>query len=429
MNGNECNGIMLTREYQKFIQAISTFRNHHCDDQAAGPAVFIGFGVLGHFPSLGAQAADDLRKLFGDRVVANLENVVYQSQDALTNLGYRSFGLKSTSPWNTSVPSKVLLQPIIHTTEIPTQAAPIPVKAPAPSTQPHGGAQLVSSQTSKPVLLAPWSMNPLRPFGTIMGEGQWAPYIQDASGTIVAYRTFLQPDPFRAYALPAIVAFDLKNIQLHFVLGSVEPQSSVVVDRSGRIPQSDLRPGVLLAAFNGGFKAQHGHFGVMVNGITLLPAKPDLGTIAIYSDGSVKIGAWGTDIKPDPGLIMWRQNGPLIIHNGIPNPHTAKPQDWSYTVSDITAVWRSGIGISADGRTLYYVAGPGLTASALTDTMASVGAFQAMQLDINNYWVHFDEIKTDGSQLFASPLLDSMQQGIGRFLSSYRRDYFYITGR
>ena len=128
-------------------------------------------------------------------------------------------------------------------------------------------------------------------------------------------------------------------------------------------------------------------------------------------------------------MVMWRQNGPLIIHNGIANPHTATPQDWSYTVSDITAVWRSGIGISADGRTLYYVAGSGLTASALTDTMASVGAFQAMQLDINNYWVHFDRISSDGSQFYASPLLDSMTQGTGRFLSSYRRDYFYVTGR
>lgn len=391
-------------------------------------AIF-GFSILNRFPSLGAQGADSLRKLFGDRTVAILENTVYQSQDAVTKWAYQSFEMKPSSPWKTTSLSKQLPLPQIHDTTIPQPSRTEPTITPEQSTKLHTDSQLISSQRIKPTPSIPWSLKSLQPIGSLMGEGQWSPYIQDASGNKIAYRTYLQPDPLRPYAVPAIVAFDLEKIRLHFVLGTIEPQSPVKIDRSGRIPQSDMKPGILLAAFNGGFKAQHGHFGVMVNEITLLPARDGLGTIAIYSDGSIKIGAWGTDIKSDPKIVMWRQNGPLIIHNGVPNPHTATPQDWSYTVSDITAVWRSGIGISADGRTLYYVAGSGLTASSLTDTLAATGAAQGMQLDINNYWVHFDEIQTHGSQFIATPLLDSMQQGIGRFLTSYRRDYFYITGR
>jgi hypothetical protein len=49
-------------------------------------------------------------------------------------------------------------------------------------------------------------------------------------------------------------------------------------------------------------------------------ARVALGTpsaAAFYSDHSVQIGSWGTDINPAPDLIAWRQNGPLLIHNNM----------------------------------------------------------------------------------------------------------------
>ena len=60
-----------------------------------------------------------------------------------------------------------------------------------------------------------------------------------ATGRAVAYRTFLQPDATRPYALISIVAFDLEATRLPFVLGLEEPASPVVVRRSGVIPQAD----------------------------------------------------------------------------------------------------------------------------------------------------------------------------------------------
>ena len=47
----------------------------------------------------------------------------------------------------------------------------------------------------------------------------------------------------------------------------------------------------LIAAFNGGFKAINGHYGMMVDGVTLLPPLPGFATLAIYRDGHVNIGA------------------------------------------------------------------------------------------------------------------------------------------
>jgi len=51
----------------------------------------------------------------------------------------------------------------------------------------------------------------------------WEPFIQDTQGRTVAYRTFVQPDADRPYALTGIVAFDLDHIRLHFVLGFADP--------------------------------------------------------------------------------------------------------------------------------------------------------------------------------------------------------------
>ena len=291
------------------------------------------------------------------------------------------------------------------------------------------GATPTAHAPPTPTASVVWVPAPLVALGSLVDEGQWSAYLQDASGRTVAYRTFLQPDPQRPYAVTAIVAFNLDLVRLHYVLGHLEPRSSVVLDRPGLIPADDLQSGLLLATFNGGFKAREGHFGAMVNGITVLPPRPDQGTVALYSDGQVRIGAWGTDIRPSADITAWRQNGPLLIHNGQINPHTAEtaPWDWGYSLDGATAVWRSGLGLSADGRILYYLAGPHLITSALAQAMAATGADQAMQLDINNFWVHFDAIQAVGAELQASPLVDSMQSGAGRYLKAYTRDFFYVT--
>jgi hypothetical protein len=104
------------------------------------------------------------------------------------------------------------------------------------------------------------------------------------------------------------------------------------------------------------------------------------------------------------------------------------PQDWGCTVKGATATWRSALGLSADGCTLYYAVGPSLTLPALAQSMATVGAANAMQLDINPYWTHFDAFTADGGQLRPEPLLAAMQgQADNRFLKPFSRDFLYVT--
>jgi hypothetical protein len=275
-----------------------------------------------------------------------------------------------------------------------------------------------------------WQLSSLTPFGKVTGEGQWQPYMLSADGrTVVAYRTFLQPDPQRPYTFPAIVAINLQVTRLHFVLGTVDPAPATPQpSRTGLIPAADMQPGVLLATFNGGFKARHGQYGAMADGLIGLPARTGDATVAIYKNGSVHIGQWGTDITDSPDLVAWRQNGKMLIRNGQINPATAQTTvSWGLTIQGNAVTWRSALGLSADGQTLYYIGGPHLDVPALTRTMAQTGAANALQLDINYFWVNFAAIRSNGNQLIAEPLISDMTQKVDRYLKVSTDDFFYVT--
>jgi hypothetical protein len=373
------------------------------------------------WPSLGAQGADILRGMIGDKAVARLEMEVYQVQDTLQKWKYDLGWATPAAPWGNTPLSGLVSTPtgiprlsrtanMTPTAVSPQEVTPVPTATPVPAT---------------------WPPLPLSPLGSLAGEGAWSAYIQDAAGQTVAYRTYLQPDQSRPYAVVAVVAFDLTRTRLHFVLGSVEPYSPTSPKRTGEMPAADKAPGLLLAMFNGGFKARHGEFGAMADGLVALPARTGLGTLVIYQDGGVRIGEWGTEITPTTDMLAWRQNGPLVIHHGEINPriYDNSPQDWGYTVIDVSPTWRSGVGVSADQKTLYYFCGPSLSMEALAKAMHTTGVNAAIQLDINNYWVHFVSVRTDGKKLILDPLFpNTMRENIDRYLWPYTRDYFYVTG-
>lgn len=323
----------------------------------------------------------------------------------------------------TTVEARVPPTPTMTFTFTPTQPTSTPTNTLTP-------LPAVPTITPAPTPLSAWQLPPLTPLGKLAGEGQWSPYLWAADGqTIVAYRTFLQPDPLRPYSIPAIVAFDLGATRLHFVLGTTEPKPlSPQPSRTGMIPAADMQAGVLLATFNGGFKARHGGYGAMADGLIALPAIKGLATVAMYADGHVQIGKWGTDINDSRDLVAWRQNGEMLVYNGQINPDTARTTvSWGLTLKGDAITWRSALGISADGRTLYYVAGLQLDVATLARVMAQAGASEAFQLDVNTFWVHFTAIRNDGSTLVAEPLLPPMKVQADRYLKAYSRDFFYVT--
>jgi hypothetical protein len=155
-----------------------------------------------------------------------------------------------------------------------------------------------------------------------------------------------------------------------------------------------------------------------------------MGTLVLYKDGSIRIGEWGSDITLTQDMVAYRQNCPLIVHDGEVNPlvFNNSVNDWGGTFSGNIVTFRSGIGLSQDGRTLYYFAGNTLSMPALAAAMQATGAYQAMQLDINSYYVMFTRFLLQNGQWMADPLLpDQMVDNVGRYLAPSPHDFFYIT--
>ncbi len=393
---------------------------------------FVGFvASLSLWPSFGAHGADLFRATFGDKAATSLESGIYGTEDAIRQWAYHFGWISSNLPAGPSVvggtvSTATVLPPAPGTTPTFTIT---PTKSELPAVTSVLSSNSLKSPTSPS---SAWSPGALVPLKMVQQEGSWSPYIKNSASQEVAALTSFRPDPKRPYAVAAVVAFDLDHTQLHFVLGTTEPYSPNSLPRSGAIPKNDRGPGVLLAMFNGGFKARHGQFGAMSNGLVAIPARDGLATLAINTKGKIQIGEWGVDIKTSPDWVAWRQNGPLIIQNGAitPKVYHPLPTDWGDSLGGTTPVWRSGIGLSADGKTLFYACGPSLTIEALANSLLAVGSVNAMQLDINNYWVLFDAVHNNGTKLILTPLFpNQMNDNIDRYLWHYERDYFYVTNK
>jgi hypothetical protein len=376
------------------------------------------FILINTNPYLGAEGADWLRGIIGDKAVAGLEMFMFQIQDDFQKIKY-DLGLGNPAGDYGAFPS-----PTASATPRLMTNTPHPFTGTATPT-------MTGTVQPTPTTPAPWQPALVSPLSNVTGEGVWIPYIQDAQGQTIAYKTFLQPDPTRPYTLVTIVAIDLKDTRLHYVLGAIDPTQPGEPPHSGKMNLADRAANILLAEFNGGFKARHGQFGSMADGSQALPPRDGLGTVAIYQNGDVRLGEWGTDITLSTDMVAYRQNGPLVIQKGQINPqiYNNSPLDWGYTVIDVSPTVRSGIGLSQDNLTLYYFCGPSLTMEALAKSMQEASAYNAIQLDINNYWVLFVKITPSGSKLVAEPLLPRlMVDNVGRYLTQSPRDFFYITG-
>jgi hypothetical protein len=377
------------------------------------------YAAINVWPELGARAADWLRGVIGNEPVAQLEAVAFEAKDDVRHLEYISGIERPAAPWQAVA------------VEVAPTDTPVPVATSTlvPTLSP---ATVTPISTSTPIDVA-WRPSPvISTVGTLKGEGVWTPYINRYSSEPIAYRTFIQPDKDRPYSIVAIVAFDLKQTRLHYVLGTEEPSVPQGLHGTGKIANEYRAPGVLVSAFNGGFKATHGHFGAMADGVVALPPRDGLAVVTLYDDGTVRIGEWGRDIiTQTQNMVAWRENGPLIIRKGqiTPRVYTNLVADWGGTLDGSVVTWRSALGLSADGRTLYYLAGSNLSMPALAKAMLAVGTYQGMLLDINPYWVHFTAIRADGDKLVADPLFPAeMKQHADRFLTNgYSRDFFYIT--
>ncbi|MGD0676830.1 MAG: hypothetical protein ABSC94_15565 [Polyangiaceae bacterium] len=174
-----------------------------------------------------------------------------------------------------------------------------------------------------------WPPKPIVPVVSpaLSGEGQWIPLDHDPfitptpSGASPALVTsFLRPDPRRLDERVYVTLWDPRQIALHMEAGTVEPVSASGEHGPGLIPRTPAVMDRLVAAFNGGFQAQHGEYGMQVDGVDYLPPKPYAATVLELSDGSNAFGAWPDSPTVPDGTIAFRQNLTALVQGDKFNP-------------------------------------------------------------------------------------------------------------
>jgi len=236
-----------------------------------------------------------------------------------------------------------------------------------------------------PVILATLASPAGKP---LPGEGQWR-VLEKVHGQPAVFGTFLRDATYTSY-VNGIVSMDQRLVSFQLHPGSEDPGGSGWGLSSAPWLPPGSRTG-LLATFNGGFKLNAAQGGFYLNGHRAGTLTPGAASVVYYQNGTVRIGAWGHTVSMTSTVIGVRQNLRLIVENGhVPASVSQKVEtSWGATLGGGYYVWRSGIGITRDGRVIFAY-GPALDVRGLADLLQRAGAVEGMQLDINPYWMSYE---------------------------------------
>ena len=268
---------------------------------------------------------------------------------------------------------------------------------------------------------------PIQNLNSVKDEGIWHNRpLKNFPGKEVMVETFVRPDPDRAFAYVTLIKLDMSVFNLGAVAGTKQPGGAVGNFGPGKVPSEIVQAGRLVAAFDGGFQYRDGEYGMIVDGKTYLPLKNDVGTVVGYKNGTIKIVNYqGQDLGTDVSFI--RQNCPILIDNGeIFAKNERNKKLWGRTFNADIYTERSGLGITHDGN-LIFAAGNDLSPESLAQALKMGGAENAIQLDINPFWVRFSIFEPkDGGGYSSSTLQKNMPDGSKDYLNGYEKDFFYI---
>jgi hypothetical protein len=236
-----------------------------------------------------------------------------------------------------------------------------------------------------------WPPAPMEPLlnPPLKGEGQWAslekdPFVgrnPDAPSPFVV--SFIRSDKKRIYSQIFVVLWDPRQVELHAMSGTVEPISATGETGPGLVPR---KPEVLsryVGAFNGGFQAVHGEFGMMSERVVYLPPKPYGATVAELEDGSTAFGTWPEDAPIPDNVVSYRQNmTPLIVGDEI-NPYKRHwwggvPPGWTEESRTV----RSGLCMTKEGFVGYFY-GASVDPDVLALGMKRARCTYGIHLDMN----------------------------------------------
>lgn len=292
-------------------------------------------------------------------------------------------------------------------------------------------------------------------------------------------------DPVESAALVYLVAFDLRQFDLGFRLGTDHPRvgwSDMVLPgvRDDALAGPDgigtieplVRTGMLsppeasrvAATFTGGFKRAHGafrmsplatidhgsHYGFVENGVVLSKLQPGLATVVVFDDGRVDLRTWGEQDGAElPRIRHARQNGVAILERDAGSQQTVPgsrvrdwgPGNWSGSADRKLRTLRAGLCLQESQGKQFLVYGyfSSATPSSMARVFQACGCRYAMLLDMNALeHTYLAVYSRQGPRLLTEHLIDGMGvvdgskdgQPLPRFVSiADNRDFFYLLRR
>ena len=298
----------------------------------------------------------------------------------------------------------------------------------APSASAHG-SPASSPKPSSSAITPDVPATLTSPAGSpLPGEGQWR-VLASVNGVPAIYGTYLRPDSSHTSYVAGIASMDQRLLSFQLRPGAEDP-GPASWGYAPYLPAGSRRG--LLATFNGGFKLDVAGGGFYLNGITKGTLDAGAASLVYYKDGRVAIGTWRHGVSMSPSVLGVRQNLKLIVdHGAVPASVNQNVEtQWGATLGGGYYVWRSGIGITRDGRVIF-VYGPALSVASLAGLLQRAGALEAMQLDINPAWMSYMYYKPSPSAADPSPvnLLPTQPEPADRYYSVNSRDFTAVFAR
>jgi hypothetical protein len=260
------------------------------------------------------------------------------------------------------------------------------------------------------------------------GEGAWR-VLEAVQGQPAMFGTYLRPDRVHTSYVAGIVLLDQRLVRFQLRPGAEDPGPGNW--KAKPYVPAGTRTG-LLATFNGGFKLNTAGGGFYLNGTSRGALTSGAASVVYYRNGTIRIGAWGSEIRMSAAVTGVRQNLRLIVDHGrIPaSVNQNVVGSWGATLGGGYDVWRSGLGVTSDGKVIF-VYGPALDVRTLADLLQRAGAVEALQLDINPFWMSFEYYQAHGHPSSPHPvnLLPTQQQSAYRYYSVYSRDFTVVYAR
>jgi hypothetical protein len=327
-------------------------------------------------------------------------------------------GASSLTPSTTTMSDNPVAQVSPGPSTVPSTAA-----GASPTTRPT--ARPTPRPTPSPTTPAPMPISPeVKP--PLPSEGAWQTLVS-LHGQPAMRVAFLRPDSSHTSYLDAVVWFDQRLVRFVLHPGYQQPGGS---GWSQPDQVSTAERSTILATFNSAFRVQDADGGYWADGITAAPLRQGAASMVFYKDGRVDIVKWGA-APPGPDVAAVRQNLVPLVDDGVVSPLVDNPSTaaWGTTYTTLFYVWRTALGIRADGS-LVFVIGPALNVGSLARVIHAAGAVRAIELDINPSWTHFMTYAHPSAGVAVPHLLTSDQLNEPyRYLQPSSRDFVAVLPR